>query len=125
MALGAGGFLLAGALLTALASRVSLEGWQLGTLGVAGALVLFADGRIKRLWSIHQKLQRQRISLDQVYDFIALRVIEKSRAVCIVILYSPSCGPQLSGMALKELRSTCGIGSLMRSKKCCQREHSY
>src|SRR5688500_3185914 len=27
------------------------------------------DGRIKRLWSIQQKLQRQKISLDQVYDF--------------------------------------------------------
>src|SRR5438045_6378328 len=33
------------------------------------------DGRIKRLWSISQKLRNQRIELDQVYDFIALRVI--------------------------------------------------
>src|SRR5689334_1447964 len=40
------------------------------------------DGRIKRLWSIHQKLQRQRISLDQVYDFIALRVITTSVKDC-------------------------------------------
>src|ERR1041384_4362939 len=31
------------------------------------------DGRIKRLWSIHQKLKRQKIELEQVYDFIALR----------------------------------------------------
>src|SRR5512136_469510 len=35
--------------------------------------VAHVDGRIKRLWSIHQKLKRQKIELDQVYDFIALR----------------------------------------------------
>src|SRR5881397_316275 len=33
------------------------------------------EGRIKRLWSINLKLRKQRIELDQVYDFIALRVI--------------------------------------------------
>jgi GTP pyrophosphokinase len=44
------------------------------------------DGRIKRLWSIHQKLQRQRISLDQVYDFIALRVITTSVKDCYGVL---------------------------------------
>src|SRR5947199_2780184 len=32
--------------------------------------VVGVDGRIKRLWSIHQKLKRQKIELDQVYDFI-------------------------------------------------------
>src|SRR5205814_5490130 len=36
--------------------------------------VLEIDGRIKRLWSINQKLKRQRIELEQVYDFIALRI---------------------------------------------------
>src|SRR6266536_4909141 len=33
--------------------------------------VVSIDGRIKRLYSIHQKLKRQRIELEQVYDFIA------------------------------------------------------
>jgi GTP diphosphokinase / guanosine-3',5'-bis(diphosphate) 3'-diphosphatase len=33
------------------------------------------DGRIKRLYSIDQKLRKQRIELDQVYDFVALRVM--------------------------------------------------
>src|SRR6186713_2910945 len=33
--------------------------------------VVLIDGRIKRLWSIHQKLQRQKVALDQVYDFLA------------------------------------------------------
>src|ERR1051326_5553444 len=37
--------------------------------------VAHVDGRIKRLWSIHQKLKRQKIDLDQVYDFVALRVV--------------------------------------------------
>src|SRR6187401_3453186 len=33
------------------------------------------DGRIKRLYSIWQKLGRQKIDLDQVYGFVALRII--------------------------------------------------
>ena len=31
--------------------------------------------RIKRIYSIDQKLRRQRISLDQVYDLLAIRII--------------------------------------------------
>ena len=37
------------------------------------------DGRIKRLFSIHQKLKRQKIDLDQVYDLVALRIVTGSR----------------------------------------------
>ncbi len=44
-------------------------------LAEAQISVVAIDGRIKRLWSIYQKLQRQKIPLDQVYDFIALRVV--------------------------------------------------
>jgi GTP pyrophosphokinase len=44
------------------------------------------DGRIKRLWSIHQKLQRQKIPLDQVYDFIALRIITPTVKDCYAVL---------------------------------------
>ena len=40
------------------------------------------DGRIKRLWSIHQKLKRQKIELEQVYDFIALRIVTDSVKDC-------------------------------------------
>src|SRR5499425_1260867 len=36
------------------------------------------DSRIKRVYSIHKKLQRQRISVDQVYDLCAMRVITRS-----------------------------------------------
>jgi GTP pyrophosphokinase len=44
------------------------------------------DGRIKRLWSIAQKLKKQRIELDQVYDFIALRVVTTSVKDCYAAL---------------------------------------
>ncbi len=36
------------------------------------------EGRIKRLFSIYHKLQRQKISIDQVYDLLALRIITDS-----------------------------------------------
>jgi GTP pyrophosphokinase len=48
--------------------------------------VVAIDGRIKRLWSIHQKLERQKVSLDQVYDFLALRVITRSVKDCYAVL---------------------------------------
>ena len=44
------------------------------------------DGRIKRPYSIFRKLQRQRISLDQVYDLLALRVITDSKKNCYAAL---------------------------------------
>src|ERR1700704_3706023 len=36
------------------------------------------ESRVKRLYSIHKKLLRQRISVDQVYDLYAMRVITNS-----------------------------------------------
>jgi len=56
------------------------------TLDEAQIPVVSIEGRIKRLWSIHQKLQRQRVSLDQVYDFLALRVITRSVKDCYGVL---------------------------------------
>jgi GTP pyrophosphokinase len=44
------------------------------------------EGRIKRLWSIHQKLERQHVGLDQVYDFIALRIITPTMKDCYAAL---------------------------------------
>src|SRR5207344_639815 len=44
------------------------------------------DGRLKRLYSINQKLKRQRIELDQVYDFVALRIITQSVKDCYAAL---------------------------------------
>ena len=48
--------------------------------------VIEIDGRIKRLWSIAQKLKKQRIELDQVYDFIALRIVTTSVKDCYAAL---------------------------------------
>ena len=44
------------------------------------------ESRMKRLFSIHKKLQRQRISVDQVYDLFAMRVITRSLQDCYAVL---------------------------------------
>jgi GTP pyrophosphokinase len=44
------------------------------------------DGRIKRLYSIHLKLTRQKIDLDRVYDFVAVRLITQSVKDCYAAL---------------------------------------
>ena len=44
------------------------------------------DGRVKNLYSIYQKILRQKISLDEVYDYIAFRVISNNVAECYAAL---------------------------------------
>src|SRR5215472_1319003 len=44
------------------------------------------EARIKRIHSIWQKLQRQHISVDQIYDMMALRIITKSVNDCYAVL---------------------------------------
>ena len=44
------------------------------------------EGRIKPLFSIHQKTRRQRINLEEVYDLVALRVITPSVKDCYAAL---------------------------------------
>jgi GTP pyrophosphokinase len=44
------------------------------------------ESRIKRVFSIHKKLQRQRISVDQVYDLCAMRVVTRSLPDCYAVL---------------------------------------
>jgi guanosine-3',5'-bis(diphosphate) 3'-pyrophosphohydrolase len=55
-------------------------------LAEAQVPVLAIDGRIKRLFSIHQKLKRQKIDLDQVYDLVALRIVTQSVRDCYAAL---------------------------------------
>ena len=43
------------------------------------------EWRIKRLYSINQKLQKSKISVDQVYDLLALRVITASVPDCYAV----------------------------------------
>jgi len=44
------------------------------------------ESRIKRLYSIHKKLLRQRIAVDQVYDLFAMRIITNSLQDCYAVL---------------------------------------
>ena len=44
------------------------------------------DGRVKRPYSVFQKLRRQKISLDQVYDLMALRILTDSVKNCYAAL---------------------------------------
>jgi GTP diphosphokinase / guanosine-3',5'-bis(diphosphate) 3'-diphosphatase len=56
-----------------------------GKLAEAGIEVR-VESRIKRLYSIQQKLSSQKIPVDQVYDLLAIRVICKTVAECYAIL---------------------------------------
>jgi len=42
--------------------------------------------RIKRVYSVYQKLKRQKISINQVYDFLAFRVVLNSVPDCYAVL---------------------------------------
>ena len=44
------------------------------------------EGRIKRAYSVYQKLKRQKITIDQVYDLLALRIITDSVKNCYAAL---------------------------------------
>src|SRR5688500_16307622 len=55
-------------------------------LSEAQVPVISIDRRIKRLYSIHLKLRRQKIDLERVYDFVALRVITQSVKDCYAAL---------------------------------------
>ena len=44
------------------------------------------ESRIKRLYSIHQKLKKQRITIDRVYDMLALRIITDNVKNCYAAL---------------------------------------
>jgi GTP pyrophosphokinase len=58
--------------------RAKLQDAQIPIIGL--------DGRIKRLYSIHLKLKRQKIDLERVYDFVALRVVTASVQDCYAAL---------------------------------------
>jgi guanosine-3',5'-bis(diphosphate) 3'-pyrophosphohydrolase len=44
------------------------------------------EARIKRLYSVHQKLVAQKIPVDQVYDLLAVRIICQTKDDCWLIL---------------------------------------
>ncbi len=44
------------------------------------------EGRLKRAYSVHLKMKRQRVTIDQVYDLLALRIITDSVKNCYAAL---------------------------------------
>ena len=44
------------------------------------------QSRIKRVYSMHQKMRRQKVGLHQVYDFVAIRVLVKTVGDCYALL---------------------------------------
>jgi GTP diphosphokinase / guanosine-3',5'-bis(diphosphate) 3'-diphosphatase len=63
-----------------------LKGMLAAKLDEAQVPVVRIEGRTKRLFSIAQKLKKQKIELEQVYDFAALRVITTSVKDCYAAL---------------------------------------
>jgi GTP pyrophosphokinase len=60
----------------------AVVGARLEEAGLQAAI----EGRIKRLYSIHQKLRRQHIPLEKVYDFVALRIVLPTIPDCYAAL---------------------------------------
>ncbi|HEX4951571.1 MAG TPA: bifunctional (p)ppGpp synthetase/guanosine-3',5'-bis(diphosphate) 3'-pyrophosphohydrolase [Blastocatellia bacterium] len=52
----------------------------------AGIEIVRIEGRTKRLYSIYLKMRRQKITLDQVYDLMAIRLITKEVRDCYAAL---------------------------------------
>ena len=50
------------------------------------AITAKVESRLKRFYSIHKKLVRQHISVDQVYDLYAMRIITRSVQDCYAVL---------------------------------------
>jgi GTP pyrophosphokinase len=61
---------------------VELRQRILDLMSAADIQVINLEQRIKRLYSIYQKLKRQRITIDQVYDLVAVRIITESVKDC-------------------------------------------
>ncbi len=44
------------------------------------------QGRMKHLYSLHEKMQRKRLDFDEIYDFMAFRVIVEDTPACYHVL---------------------------------------
>jgi guanosine-3',5'-bis(diphosphate) 3'-pyrophosphohydrolase len=58
----------------------------LDMMAASGIQIVHIEGRIKRLFSIYQKVRRQQINIDQVYDLVAMRIITESVKDCYAAL---------------------------------------
>ncbi|MCY4637744.1 MAG: bifunctional (p)ppGpp synthetase/guanosine-3',5'-bis(diphosphate) 3'-pyrophosphohydrolase [Acidobacteria bacterium] len=64
----------------------SLKSTLAAKLRDAGVPIVALEGRIKSIFSIWKKIRRQKISLDEVYDLLAVRVITQSERDCYAAL---------------------------------------
>ena len=48
--------------------------------------VIAVEGRVKRLYSIFQKMRRKKVTLDEIYDLVAVRIITSSVRECYAAL---------------------------------------
>jgi GTP pyrophosphokinase len=70
------------------ASAASVEKIRQDLIGKMRATGIEADvtGRVKRYWSIRQKLRRQQIPLEQLYDILAFRILVDTIPQCYSVL---------------------------------------
>ena len=70
------------------ASAANIETLRLELIAKTAAAGVVAEvtGRVKRYWSIRQKLIRQAIPLDQLYDVLAFRILTDSVRDCYTVL---------------------------------------
>jgi len=64
----------------------SLRSTLAAKLRDAGVPIVALEGRIKSVFSVWKKIRRQKISLDEVYDLLAVRVITQSERDCYAAL---------------------------------------
>ncbi len=69
-------------------SSAHVEGIRRDLLEKTAGAGIEADvtGRVKRYWSIRQKLHRQQIPLDQLYDILAFRILVDTIPQCYSVL---------------------------------------
>ncbi|MEC4676843.1 MAG: bifunctional (p)ppGpp synthetase/guanosine-3',5'-bis(diphosphate) 3'-pyrophosphohydrolase [Nitrospirota bacterium] len=61
---------------------IELINKKLGEEGLPGTV----SGRIKHYYGIYQKMQKQRITFDQIHDVLGLRILTDTKANCYAIL---------------------------------------
>ena len=64
----------------------SLKSTLADKLKDAGVPIVALEGRIKSIFSVWKKIRRQKISLDEIYDLLAVRVITASERDCYAAL---------------------------------------
>ncbi|MDA8090670.1 MAG: bifunctional (p)ppGpp synthetase/guanosine-3',5'-bis(diphosphate) 3'-pyrophosphohydrolase [Nitrospiraceae bacterium] len=65
-----------------ISNLISMVNIRLAAEGISAQV----KGRVKHYYGIYQKMQRQRVTFDQIYDVLGLRIIAGTKADCYAIL---------------------------------------